>query len=48
MSKLEVNTEKMREESKANFTFAEEDEALSLGAGQVRAKPTSPSDFDRD
>ena len=48
MLKLEVNTEKMREESEANFVFAEEDEALRLHAGQVRVKPASPSDFDGD
>jgi len=48
MLKLEVNMEKMREESEANFVFAEEDEALRLNAGQARAKPASPSDFDGD
>ena len=48
MSKLEATAEKTREESEVNFIFAEEDEALSLGAGQARVKPASPSDFDRD
>ena len=33
MSKLEINTEKMREESEANFTFAKEGKASSFGTG---------------
>ena len=48
MLKLEVNTEKMREESEANFVFAKEDKAPRLDAGQARVKPASPLDFDGD
>ena len=39
---------KMREESEADFIFVEEDEELSLSAGQARVEPASPSDFDGD
>ena len=42
MSKLEVNTKKMREEPEVNFTFAEESKASSFSMGQVRVKPASP------
>jgi len=46
--KLEVNTEKIREEPKANFAFAKQSKASSSGMGQARVKPTSPSYFNGD
>ena len=48
MSKLEINTEKPREESEVNFTLAEEIEGLNLGMGHAKIKPASPLDFDGD
>ena len=48
MSKLEINTEKPKEESEVNFTFCEEGEGSNLGAGHVKIKPAAPSDFNGD
>ena len=48
MSKLEINTEKPREESEADLALAEEIEGLNLGSGHVKIKPASPSDFKGD
>ena len=48
MSKLEINIEKPRDKSKANFAFAEESEGSNSGAGHVKIKPASPSDFNGD
>ena len=48
MLKLEINMEKIREESKANFAFAKESEASSFSMGQAKVKPTSLSDLDGD
>ena len=46
MSKLEINTEKPREESKAIFALAEEIKGSNLGTGHAKIKPASPLDFD--
>jgi len=48
MLKLEINADKLREESEANFTFAEESDTPSLSTGQAKVKPASPSDFNGD
>ena len=48
MSKLEINAEKPRDESKAKFTFSEEGEGSNLGTGHAKTKPASPSDFNGD
>jgi len=48
MSKMEINTEKSREESEVNFALAEEIKGSNLGMGHVKIKPASPSDFNGD
>jgi len=48
MAKLEVNTEKPRDESEAKFVFAEDGKGSNSGTGYVTIKPASPSDCDRD
>ena len=47
MSKLEINAEKQRDESKVHFASAEV-EGSNLGTGHAKIKPASPSDFNGD